>query len=127
MPPKIRNFIWCACCNVLPTHSKLFDKQISSTVSCHWCEEEVETCDHVLWQCEFAQRVWAAGAVQMPARLELQMTFVEVVEACLRDLTSPNVELFFSTAWFLWGECFCDSATWRAEGDHNADLSLEKG
>ena len=106
MPPKIRNFIWCACCNVLPTHSKLFDKQISSTLSCHWCEEEVETCDHVLWQCEFAQRVWAAGAIQMLARLELQMTFVEVVEACLRDLTSPNVELFFSTAWFLWGGVF---------------------
>ena len=42
----------------------------------------------------------------MLARLELQMTFVEVVEACLRDLTSPNVELFFSMAWFLWGGVF---------------------
>jgi hypothetical protein len=23
--------------------------------------------------------------------------------------------------------CFCNSATWRAEGDHNVDLNLEKG
>uniref|UniRef100_A0A2N9IN55 Reverse transcriptase domain-containing protein n=1 Tax=Fagus sylvatica TaxID=28930 RepID=A0A2N9IN55_FAGSY len=93
VPPKIRNFIWRACRKILPTHSKLFEKQISSSLSCQWCEEEVETCDHVLWQCEFAQRVWAAGVVQMPVGLELRMSFIDVVEVCLRELTSPDVEL----------------------------------
>ena len=29
--PKIRNFLWRACSNILPTRSKLFDKKISFT------------------------------------------------------------------------------------------------
>ena len=32
--PKIRNFIWRACRNILPTQTKLFDKKILSSFSC---------------------------------------------------------------------------------------------
>ena len=91
--PKIQNFVWRACRNILPTQTKLFYRKISSSFSCHWCEEEPETGDHVLWQCEFAQRVWTACSVQLPWSVDMRMAFGDFLDVCLRDMRSPDVEL----------------------------------
>uniref|UniRef100_A0A2N9FI47 CCHC-type domain-containing protein n=1 Tax=Fagus sylvatica TaxID=28930 RepID=A0A2N9FI47_FAGSY len=63
VPPKVRLFMWRACLDILPTKTKLFGKGLIHTVSCLWCEEELESSAHVLWQCEFAQRIWSACPV----------------------------------------------------------------
>jgi hypothetical protein len=99
--PKIRNFIWRACRNILPTQTRLFDKQISYTFSCQWCEDEPETSDHVLWHCEFAQRVWATCPVILPARMEIKMSVMDFVSCCLRDLDSTDIVILFYTMWTL--------------------------
>ena len=99
--PKIRNFIWRACRNILPTQTKLFDKKISSSFSCQWCEDELETSDHILWQCEFAQRVWSASSVKIPSGVNVNMTFMDFLECCLRELGSPEVEITMTIAWML--------------------------
>ena len=100
--PKVRNFIWRACHNILPTKTKLFEKKISTSFSCPWCEEEPETCDHILWQCEFAQKVWSACSVSLPRGVDIRLSFLEVMECCLKGLKSPDVEIIFNTAWMLW-------------------------
>uniref|UniRef100_A0A2N9FK76 Reverse transcriptase domain-containing protein n=1 Tax=Fagus sylvatica TaxID=28930 RepID=A0A2N9FK76_FAGSY len=100
--PKVRNFIWRACRNILPTKTKLFEKKISSSFSSPWSEEEPETCDHVLWQCEFAQKVWSACSVSLPRGVDIRLSFLEVMECCLKGLKSPEVEIIFNTAWMLW-------------------------
>uniref|UniRef100_A0A2N9FP25 Uncharacterized protein n=1 Tax=Fagus sylvatica TaxID=28930 RepID=A0A2N9FP25_FAGSY len=50
--PKVKNFIWRACLDVLPTQTKLFDKGIVHSLSCRWCEEEAETQarNRLLWE-----------------------------------------------------------------------------
>jgi hypothetical protein len=111
--PKIRNFVWRACRNILPTQTKLFDMKISSSFSCHWCEEEPETGDHVLWQCEFAQRVWTACSVQLPWSVDMRMAFGDFSDVCLRDMQSPDVELIFTTAWILW--CARNELIWEGK------------
>uniref|UniRef100_A0A2N9I6M1 CCHC-type domain-containing protein n=1 Tax=Fagus sylvatica TaxID=28930 RepID=A0A2N9I6M1_FAGSY len=100
--PKVRNFIWRACRNILPSKTKLFEKKISSSFSCPWCEEEPETCDHVLWQCEFEQKVWSACPVSLPRGMDIRLSFLEIMECCLKGLKSPEVEIIFNTAWMLW-------------------------
>jgi hypothetical protein len=99
---KVRNFIWRACRNILPTQTKLFEKKISSSFSCLWCEEEPETCDHVLWRCEFAQRVWGAFSISLPGGVDILLTFMEFMECCLKGMKFPEVEIIFNTAWMLW-------------------------
>jgi hypothetical protein len=43
-----------------------------------------------------------------------------VVEVCLRELTSPDVELFFSTAWFLW--CARNELVWEGKNSLVTDI-----
>ena len=46
--PKVRVFIWKACKGILPTRTNLFDKGLSNSFSCVWCEDEAKTGDHLL-------------------------------------------------------------------------------
>uniref|UniRef100_A0A2N9GBS2 Reverse transcriptase domain-containing protein n=1 Tax=Fagus sylvatica TaxID=28930 RepID=A0A2N9GBS2_FAGSY len=63
---------------------------------------EPESCDHVLWRFEFTQRVWSSCPVKLPAGVDAQMTFVDMLSCCLKKLSSPDVELVFTLAWMLW-------------------------
>ena len=100
--PKIKLFIWRACHNILPTQAKLFGRGIIGTLTSRWCMDEAEMVDHVLWGCEFAQKVWTASAVQFSTRMDSTMSFVEIIDHCFTDLQFPLVAIFFTTAWALW-------------------------
>uniref|UniRef100_A0A2N9H9Z1 Reverse transcriptase domain-containing protein n=2 Tax=Fagus sylvatica TaxID=28930 RepID=A0A2N9H9Z1_FAGSY len=100
--PKVRMFLWRACRNILPTQTNLFDRGVSQTYSCKWCLEEAETSDHVLWQCEFAQRVWQASPISFPSSYDTRLSFGDLLSSCIHDLNHPSLELFFITAWELW-------------------------
>jgi hypothetical protein len=40
--------------------------------------------------------------VKLPAGVDAQMTFVDMLSCCLKKLSSPDVELVFTLAWMLW-------------------------
>jgi hypothetical protein len=100
--PKVKLFIWRACKTILPTQTKLFDKGVSHTYSCLWCGDEAETVDHLLWGCEFAQRVWKASPAMIPPSYQVNMPFTEFISGCIDDLGSLALEITFTTAWALW-------------------------
>lgn len=102
VPPKIKNFVWRVCRNILPTKTKLFDRKITSSYSCTWCLNEPETVDHVLWHCEFAQKVWNACPIAFPSLDVEGLSLMDFLATCLRELSSPEVEIVFATAWVLW-------------------------
>ncbi len=110
--PKIRVFMWRACLDILPTRTKLFDRGILSSFSCQWCEEDPETSSHVLWQCDFAQRVWSACPVPIPHDCHPSLPFCDFISICIQCLSGSNLEILFSTAWEIWNarnRFFCDS------------------
>jgi hypothetical protein len=100
--PKVRTFIWKACRNILPTLTKLFDKGVSHAYSCQWCLDEPETCDHLLWQCGFAQRVWKECPINFSLDFHSLMSFFGVIRCGIKELDSPGLEILFTTAWELW-------------------------
>uniref|UniRef100_A0A2N9GYZ1 Reverse transcriptase zinc-binding domain-containing protein n=1 Tax=Fagus sylvatica TaxID=28930 RepID=A0A2N9GYZ1_FAGSY len=100
--PKVRVFIWKARKGILSTRTNLFDKGLSNSFSCVWCEDEAETGDHLLWGCEFAQRVWKDCPVNFPAHLHASMSFKKVILCCVSDLISPGLEIVLTTAWAIW-------------------------
>ncbi len=102
VPPKVKLFIWRACRNILPTLTKLFERKASSSFSCSWCSEALETNDHVLWQCDFAQKVWRACPVNLPSSCDARLPLWDFISICLRELSSPELEIVFVTMWSLW-------------------------
>ena len=100
--PKIRVFMWRACLDILPTRTKLFDRGILSSFSCQWCEENPESPSHVLWQCEFAQRVWSACPVPIPHTCHPSLLFRDFISICVQSLSGFNLEILFTTAWEIW-------------------------
>jgi hypothetical protein len=64
--------------------------------------DEAETVGHLLWGCEFAQRVWKASPAMIPPSYQVNMPFTEFIFGCIDDLGSPALEITFTTAWALW-------------------------
>ena len=58
IPPKVRNFIWRACSNILPTSTNLCRRRIPVASTCTICQQQEETVAHVLWECPLARNVW---------------------------------------------------------------------
>uniref|UniRef100_A0A2N9FNB8 Reverse transcriptase domain-containing protein n=1 Tax=Fagus sylvatica TaxID=28930 RepID=A0A2N9FNB8_FAGSY len=102
VPPKVKLFVWKACQNIIPTQTKLFEKGIAHSYSCLWCEDEPETNDHVLWGCEFAQKVWNLCPVPIGAYLSALKSFTDVIGSFTSDLHTPVLEIAFTTVWALW-------------------------
>ena len=59
VPPKVSTFIWRACSNCLPTRENLHRRWIRVESTCEICHQQPETNSHLLWECPFAQNVWA--------------------------------------------------------------------
>ncbi|OMO91045.1 Endonuclease/exonuclease/phosphatase [Corchorus capsularis] len=68
--PKIQNFIWRACKNVIPTKENLFKRRCGLNPDCNRCGEEVESLEHILFFCPFAQAVWRASFFSYSPRRE---------------------------------------------------------
>jgi hypothetical protein len=89
--------------DILPTQTKLFDKGISHTFSCLWCRDVVETVDHLLWRCDFAQRIRKDCPVGLPVSYSPQMSFKGFLASCfVIDLSSLAMEVAFTKEWAMW-------------------------
>nr|XP_023903860.1 uncharacterized protein LOC112015657 [Quercus suber] len=58
VPPKIKNFIWRACRNVLPTKQALMRRKVVADPICERCKLDVEDAEHALWSCPELDVVW---------------------------------------------------------------------
>ena len=59
VPPKVRNFVWRACLNILPTRANLQRRKIVVDPWFDFCKQQPEVVGHVLWECPFARNTWA--------------------------------------------------------------------
>ena len=60
VPNKIKNFVWRACQNFLPTKSNLYRKQVINSEVYELCDKSCETTSHVRLHCDFATSIWEA-------------------------------------------------------------------
>ena len=57
-PNKIRNLIWRACRNSLPSKCNLLRRTIITEQRCDRCKEENEDIMHAVWSCKGLNGVW---------------------------------------------------------------------
>ncbi|XP_075665334.1 uncharacterized protein LOC142634995 [Castanea sativa] len=101
-PPKIKNFLWRACHNVLPTKQALMRRKILEDPICERCKMAVEDSLHAVWSCLELDIVWA-DQEKWGFRCEIEFT-------CVRELLSwmieegKSLELLAFMAWTVWNQ-----------------------
>ena len=100
-PNKIKNFIWRACKDILPTKTKLRDRKIPLDVECDICGG-VETAGHVFWSYELAVAVWQMANLKAPGLTTNPPNFLDLFWCVKEAKPSQDLEAFATFAWSLW-------------------------
>ena len=58
VPNKIKNLVWRACRNSLPTKETLVRRTIIENPTCDHCKHDPESALHALWNCSKLDVVW---------------------------------------------------------------------
>jgi hypothetical protein len=101
-PNAEKNFLWCACHDILPTREKLYMRKIIQDSACPICENDVETVLHALWLCPAARDVWGAGAVIFQKSTFQGPTFLHVLDYMIQRCTHEELLQFASIARRIW-------------------------
>jgi hypothetical protein len=66
IPAKIKIFLWLVMNNAILTKDNMIKRNWQGDPSCYFCDQ-VETVNHLLFQCSVAKAVWAIIAVSLGA------------------------------------------------------------
>ncbi|KAL6506664.1 hypothetical protein OROHE_022496 [Orobanche hederae] len=80
IPPKVKNFLWRAAHNCLPTKEKLLQKGISAGGNCGLCDDSYETSWHIFVDCPFVKSCWDAAELIEIMRGGYEYTVVPYME-----------------------------------------------
>ena len=102
VPPKVRTFMWRACCNVLPTKSNPTQWKVQTDPKCSICSPQDETKEHILWECPFAHNVWAVVRGKLQKSSSMAENFFMLARHMMERLDRKELELWSMTSWSLW-------------------------
>ena len=102
VPPKVRNFVWRACTDILPTRANLYRRKIPIDPLCSICGQTDETVGHALWECPMARNVWAVAQGRLQkCGIEAQ-SFYRLVRQLEEKFTGKEMENWATVAWAIW-------------------------
>lgn len=102
VPPKVRNFIWRACSNILPTRENLHRRKIAVDPQCEFCKQQPESVYHMLWECPFARNTWAVVKGRLQKCPNAVADFFDLLRLLQSRLDCSDLEVWAITAWALW-------------------------
>ncbi|KAF7810508.1 putative ribonuclease H protein [Senna tora] len=102
VPPKIRNFIWRAYRNILPTCIVLRNRGIDIDNKCCMCNSEEETIRHALYGCSVLQDFWRNRGLRFEDVGGNGISFIDWFQGQLRSLNNREVETYCILASKIW-------------------------
>ncbi|OMP03957.1 hypothetical protein COLO4_10073 [Corchorus olitorius] len=104
--PKIRNFLWKASKNINPTGENLVRRHHGRVSICQRCREEVETMEHILFFCPFAQATWKVSSFNYSPRKEGFTSFlqwwIQVFNTFVEAGSFSAIGLASYLCWHIW-------------------------
>ena len=102
IPPKVRNFVWRACSDILPNSTNLCRKRIPLNPACAICQQHDETVAHALWGCPLARNVQALVKGKMQKWSSKVEDFYILVRELMGVLTTKELEVWAIVSWSIW-------------------------
>ena len=97
---KIKNLVWRACRNSLPTKENLARRTIIDNPVCDRCKQASESSLHAIWSCGELDAIWEGESQWQCHR---SFTFVDFKELLSWLITNQhNLEFYSSLAWLIW-------------------------
>jgi hypothetical protein len=98
----LKNFLWRACQNVLPTKQNLLRKGVVDNDLCPCCHSEVESVIHALWECPGAQDVWGCGPILFQKCPSFFADMIELVSYLFTRLNDDLMSLTVTVFHRIW-------------------------
>ena len=99
-PNKIKNLIWRASRNSLPTKCNLYRRTVITEHCCDRCKEESEDMLHVVWSCKKLDGVWGANSLWNFRNQQSFASFSELLAWVFDHQRKPG--LFAFIIWSIW-------------------------
>lgn len=101
-PPKVQNFIWRACSDILPTRANLLSRKVQIDSKCTLSGQCDKTTSHIPWECPFACNVWALAWGKLQKSSSAAPSFYSLTQTLLERLSEGVLERWEITPWSLW-------------------------
>ncbi|XP_058784773.1 uncharacterized protein LOC131659623 [Vicia villosa] len=98
--PRIRNFIWRAAKNILPSKDNLLKKGIQMDGYCSFCHSQIESVQHLLLQCVFSVQCYFASILS--CRVPNNTHFLDWLESTLSCGDDFSVQLLCTLMHKIW-------------------------
>lgn len=102
LPGKVRFFLWRTCRLCLPTATLLREKRVNIDSKCAWCRLEIESIEHVLFECEFARQVWNSVGLEDRVQINVGESTMDLFKRLFSNVTKQQCVLFFLLCWNIW-------------------------
>lgn len=104
VPHKVRQFLWSAARDTLPTRVNLQAKGIQVPCTCLLCGRNPETSWHVFIDCPTSAEVWREAGLweEIDRHAEMTNSFSELLFVILRESPNAISENIIMIAWSLW-------------------------
>lgn len=100
VPPKIRNFIWRALSDNLPTKVALIARSMDVDPLCGYCNVAEETSIHALVLCPVVKQVWISS--ELGLRVQSADSMVQWWNAMKRVSSTSEMEYAAALLWSNW-------------------------
>ena len=102
IPPKVRNFVWRASLDILPTRANLACRRVPIDPKCVVCGSSDKTVLHILWQCPLTRNVWALVKGKLQKCDSSARTFFSLAQNLKERLSYKEFKLWTMVAWSIW-------------------------
>ena len=100
VPSKVKNFIWRAAKNSLPTKTNLVKRKVIDDDLCEHCKDQKEDVIHALYHCSKLLDLWFSVKLWNHSCLKQATSFIDLIGCVFAENRDPT--LFSMVAWAIW-------------------------
>jgi hypothetical protein len=103
-PPKVKNFMWRVCRNVLPTRMRINDKGVNCISACSLCDASDEDSLHLFFRCPSSCNVWNMWEYfsDICNILNQEQNCAGIIFRVLQTLNADGAAEFCCILWSIW-------------------------
>ena len=103
-PPKVKNFIWRLCRNVLPTRMRIKEKGVNCAPNCVLCDVNEEDNLHLFFCCSSSCNVWNMweSYSKICNILSQETSSAAIIFQALQTLCAEDATEFCCIMWSIW-------------------------